>query len=68
MAFLFDTDAISDLLRPRPAMAHLKWLKTVSREEQFTSAHAANTKPPHKLMAIAPLRPSPQVIPVWFIR
>ena len=38
MAFLFDTDAISELLRPRPAMAYLKWLMKVSREEQFTSA------------------------------
>ena len=38
MAFLFDTDAISELLRPRPAMAYIKWLMKVSREEQFTSA------------------------------
>jgi predicted nucleic acid-binding protein len=38
MAFLFDTDAISELLRPRPARAYLKWLMKVSREEQFTSA------------------------------
>ena len=38
MAFLFDTDAISELLRPRPAMAYLKWLMKVSREEQFTNA------------------------------
>ena len=38
MAFLFDTDAISELLRPRPAMAYLKWLMKVSCEEQFTIA------------------------------
>ena len=38
MAFLFDTDAISELLRPRPAMAYIKWIMKVSREEQFTSA------------------------------
>jgi tRNA(fMet)-specific endonuclease VapC len=38
MAFLFDTDAISELLRPRPAMAYIKWLMKVPREEQFTSA------------------------------
>jgi tRNA(fMet)-specific endonuclease VapC len=38
MAFLFDTDAISELLSPRPAMAYIKWLMKVSREEQFTSA------------------------------
>ncbi|MBW1852258.1 MAG: PIN domain-containing protein, partial [Deltaproteobacteria bacterium] len=38
MAFLFDTDAISELLRPRPVIAYIKWLMKVSREEQFTSA------------------------------
>lgn len=38
MAFLFDTDAISALLRPRPAAAYVKWLMNVAREEQFTSA------------------------------
>ena len=38
MAFLFDTDAISELLRPRPAIGYVKWLMNVSREEQFTSA------------------------------
>ena len=38
MAFLFDTDAISELLRPRPAIGYIKWLMNVSREEQFTSA------------------------------
>ena len=38
MAFLFDTDAISELLRPHPAKTYIKWLRKVSREEQFTSA------------------------------
>lgn len=38
MAFLFDTDAISELLRPRPAIAYVKWIMKVPREEQFTSA------------------------------
>jgi predicted nucleic acid-binding protein len=38
MAFLFDTDAISELLRPKPSPRYLKWLRTVSREDQFTSA------------------------------
>ncbi len=38
MAFIFDADAISGPLRPRPAMAYLKWLMKVSREEQFASA------------------------------
>lgn len=38
MAFLFDTDAISELLRPRPLTAYVEWLGDVPREEQFTSA------------------------------
>ena len=38
MAFLFDTDAISELLRPRPLPAYVEWLQRVPREEQFTSA------------------------------
>ena len=38
MAFLFDTDAISELLRHRPARNYIKWLINVPREEQFTSA------------------------------
>jgi predicted nucleic acid-binding protein len=38
MAFLFDTDAISELLRPRPLASYVEWLTKVPREEQFTSA------------------------------
>ena len=38
MAFLFDTDAISELFRPRPAPAYVKWIMGIAREEQFTSA------------------------------
>jgi predicted nucleic acid-binding protein len=38
MAFLFDTDAISELLRLRPAVAYIDWLKQVPREEQFTNS------------------------------
>lgn len=38
MAFLFDTDAVSELLRPRPALNYIRWLRKVPREEQFTSA------------------------------
>jgi predicted nucleic acid-binding protein len=37
VAYLFDTDAISELLRPRPAAAYLKWLGRLPREDQFTS-------------------------------
>ena len=38
MAYLFDTDAISEVLKPRPAAGYARWLATVPREEQFTSA------------------------------
>jgi tRNA(fMet)-specific endonuclease VapC len=38
MAYLFDTDAISELLKPRPAAGYVAWLSAIPREEQFTSA------------------------------
>lgn len=38
MPYLFDTDAISEVLRRRPAPAYVEWLQAVPREEQFTSA------------------------------
>ena len=38
MAYLFGTDAISELLRPRPLSAYVDWISAVPREEQFTSA------------------------------
>jgi predicted nucleic acid-binding protein len=38
VAFLFDTDAISETLRPRPDPAYIAWLGTVARDDQFTSA------------------------------
>ena len=38
MPYLFDTDALSEVLRPRPARRYVEWLRTVARSEQFTSA------------------------------
>lgn len=38
MAFLFDTDAISEVMRRRPLPAYVAWLASVPRSEQFTSA------------------------------
>ncbi len=38
MAYLFDTDAVSELLKARPAVGYVRWLATIPREEQFTSA------------------------------
>ena len=37
-AYLFGTDAISELLKPRPAVGYVRWLAALPREEQFTSA------------------------------
>jgi hypothetical protein len=33
MAYPFDTDAISELLEPRPAAGYVRWLASVPREE-----------------------------------
>lgn len=38
MAFIFDTDAISETLRPRPDPAFVAWLGTIARDDQFASA------------------------------
>ena len=38
MAYLFDTDAILEVMRSQPLPAYLKWLRTIPREDQFTSA------------------------------
>jgi predicted nucleic acid-binding protein len=38
VAYLFDTNAISEVLRKRPAPAYLDWLATIPRAEQLTSA------------------------------
>ena len=38
MAYLFDTDAISKLLRRRPIRAYVEWLAEIPRELQYTSA------------------------------
>ncbi len=40
MAFLFDTDAISEVLRRRPQPSYVQWLESIPRDEQFTSAVA----------------------------
>lgn len=38
MPYLFDTDAVSELLKPKPLTAYLDWLRAVPREDQFISA------------------------------
>jgi tRNA(fMet)-specific endonuclease VapC len=38
VALLFDTDAISELLRAHPNPTYVAWLRTIPGEDQFTSA------------------------------
>jgi predicted nucleic acid-binding protein len=38
MPFLFDTDAISEVLKKQPAPRYLRWIAQLPRAEQFTSA------------------------------
>lgn len=37
MAWLFDTDAISEVLRPKPAELYMAWLRTIAVDELTTS-------------------------------
>jgi predicted nucleic acid-binding protein len=38
LAYLFDTDAISETLRKRPSPVFADWLRSIPPEEQFTSS------------------------------
>lgn len=38
MAFLLDTDAVSEVFKKKPAAAYLRWIATIPKAEQFTSA------------------------------
>lgn len=38
MAYLFDTDAISETLKPKPAPTYVQWLQDIPRQDQFASA------------------------------
>jgi predicted nucleic acid-binding protein len=38
VAYLFDTDAISELFKARPSSRYVQWLTSIPQEEQFTSA------------------------------
>jgi tRNA(fMet)-specific endonuclease VapC len=38
VAYLFDTDAISEVLRREPLAQYLAWLRSIPREDQFISA------------------------------
>lgn len=38
MSWLFDTDAISEVLRPHPSEQYLAWLRTIPVDQQLTTA------------------------------
>jgi predicted nucleic acid-binding protein len=38
LPYLFDTDAVSEILKRKPRKKYIDWLATIPREEQFTSA------------------------------
>lgn len=38
MSYLFDTDALSEVMRKRPLPRYLSWLRGIPREDQFASA------------------------------
>lgn len=38
MAYLFDIDALSEVMRREPNAVYVAWLRTIPREEQFASA------------------------------
>lgn len=38
MGWLFDTDAISEVLRPKPAPMYLAWLQTIPPDQQVTTS------------------------------
>ena len=38
MPYLFDTDAISELFKPRPNPQYVEWLAAIPRAEQYCSA------------------------------
>lgn len=38
MSYLFDTDAISEVLRKKPAEQYIAWLRTIPADEQVTTS------------------------------
>jgi tRNA(fMet)-specific endonuclease VapC len=38
LPYLFDTDAVSEVLRPKPLPSFVEWLHRIPREDQFISA------------------------------
>jgi predicted nucleic acid-binding protein len=47
MAYLFDTDAISELLKKTPLVAYANWVSGLRREDQFMLVRLVD-KPPFR--------------------
>jgi len=41
VAYLFDTDAISEVFKKKPAAAYVRWLRGIPRADQYTSTVVA---------------------------
>lgn len=73
MAYLFDTDALSEGFKRRPLAPYLEWLQTVPRADQFASAvsigeifegaFSASDPRPHLLNLTERLLPAVTVLP-----
>lgn len=73
MGWLFDTDAISEVLRPRPAERYIAWLRTIAVDEQLTTAitvgelywgaHRSAARERHLRKIEEVLLPSLQILP-----
>jgi len=73
VSYLFDTDAISEAMKPLPDANYLAWLATVPRDEQFTSAitigelfygaYRASARARHLEMLNARVLPAVTVLP-----
>jgi len=73
MGWLFDTDAISEVLRPKPSELYLTWLRTIPVDEQLTTAitvgelywgaHRSAARDRHLRKIDEALLPSLQILP-----
>ncbi len=73
MGWLFDTDAISEVLRPKPAVRYIAWLRTIAVDEQLTTAitvgelywgaHRSAARERHLRKIEEVLLPSLQILP-----
>jgi tRNA(fMet)-specific endonuclease VapC len=73
VGWLFDTDAISEVLRPKPSEMYIAWLRTIAVDEQLTTAitvgelywgaHRSAARERHLRKIEEVLLPSLQILP-----